>query len=78
MKIFSWRHLRDADIVLIDLNGEKSDRVKVHISEHDLIQYALPNIKNKDIIFYGTHLKTDRISSNRNIRYLKTGQEIEV
>jgi hypothetical protein len=66
MKIFSWRHLRDADIVLIDLNGEKSDRVKVHISEHDLIQYALPNIKNKDIIFYGTHLKTDRISSNRN------------
>ncbi len=71
-------YIRDADSVLIDLNGEKSDRAKVHISEYDLEQYALPNIKKKDIKFYGTHLKEEKSSKNMHIRYLLPGKVIEV
>jgi len=71
-------YIRDADTVLMDLNGEKSDRSKVHISEYDLEQYVLPNIKKKDIRLYGTHLKENKRSQNEKIRYLKPGDEIAV
>ncbi|MBN2418568.1 MAG: MBL fold metallo-hydrolase, partial [Deltaproteobacteria bacterium] len=71
------KYIRDADAVLIDLNGEETDTVRVHISENDLVQHALPNI-NKDIIFYGTHLKKNKISGNKNIRYLLPGEVLEV
>lgn len=70
--------IKDADSVLIDLNGEKSDEAKIHISESDLEQYALPNIKKKDIKFYGTHLKMNKKSKNGRIRYLLPGDEIEI
>ena len=71
-------YFRDADAVLIDLNGEETDTAKVHVSENDLEQYALPNLKNRDIKFYGTHLKTDKTSGNKNIQYLTPGDIIEV
>ena len=71
-------YIKDADNVLIDLNGEKSDEAKIHISEYDLEQYVLPNILKKDIKFYGTHLKENKISKNESIRYLIPGEEIEV
>ena len=71
-------YIDDADSVLIDLNGEKSDGAKIHISESDLVQYALPKIKNKNIKFYGTHLKENKISGNKQIQYLIPGEEIEV
>lgn len=71
-------YIKDADSVLIDLNGEKSDKAKIHISEYDLEQYAFPNIKKKDIKFYGTHLKKNKISKNKNIQYLRPGDEIEI
>ncbi|MGD9159684.1 MAG: MBL fold metallo-hydrolase [Desulfobacteraceae bacterium] len=71
-------YIEDADTVLIDLNGEKSDKSKVHISEYDLEQHALPNLKKKDTIFFGTHLKVNKTSNNKNIRYLIPGEEIEV
>ena len=71
-------YIKDADTVLIDLNGENSDRVRVHVSEHDLEQYALPNLKKKNIRFYGTHLKVNKTSKNKNIQYLMPGEEIEV
>jgi ribonuclease Z len=71
-------HMDDADAILIDLNGEKSDTVKVHISEEDLVEYALPRYKNREVIFYGTHLKSNKISSNRKIRYLNPGDEIVI
>lgn len=70
------KYMEEANAVLIDLNGEKTDTVKVHISEDDLVEYALPFIKNRDIIFYGTHLKSSKVSSNSKIRYLKPGDEI--
>lgn len=71
-------YIKDADTVLIDLNGERSDKSKVHISEYDLEQHALPNLKKKDIKFYGTHLKVNKTSSNMNIQYLIPGEEIEI
>ncbi len=70
--------IKDMDIVLIDLNGERSDNAKVHISEQDLIEYALPNIPASDIMFYGTHLKENKTSKNSRIKYLKPGDEITV
>lgn len=66
----------DADAILIDLNGEKTDTVKVHISEDDLVEHALPYLKNREVIFYGTHLKFSKVSSNKKIRYLKPGDEL--
>lgn len=69
-------YMDDADAVLIDLNGEKTDTVKVHISEDDLIEHALPYLKKREVIFYGTHLKTSKVSSNIKIRYLKPGDEL--
>lgn len=62
--------------VLIDLNGEDSDMVKVHISESDLIS-VIANL-NLDIIFYGTHLKMAKLSKNSNIQYPKVGEVIDV
>ncbi|NLD39590.1 MAG: ribonuclease Z [Desulfatiglans sp.] len=70
------RYMDDVDTILIDLNGEKSDTVKVHISEDDLVEHALPYLKNREVIFYGTHLKFSKVSSNKKIRYLKPGDEL--
>ena len=71
-------YMDDADAVLIDLNGEKTDSVKVHISEDDLVEHALPYLKNREIIFYGTHLKTSKVSGVDQIRYLRPGDEITI
>lgn len=71
-------YFNDVDSVLIDLNGEESDEARIHISEHDLEQYVLPHIRGKGIKFYGTHLKQNKISKNKEIRYLVPGDEIEV
>lgn len=70
-------YIQDSDAVIVDLNGEKNDKVKVHISEEDLVKYALPGVKS-DIIFYGTHLKKNKVSANNRIKYLKPGDEIVV
>ena len=71
------KHFENADVVIIDLNGEGADN-KVHLSENDLIQYVLPKIKKPGIKFYGTHLKENKISENRSIRYLKPGDTLEI
>ena len=71
-------YIKDADTILIDLNGDRSDEAKIHISEEDLTQYAIPKLKNKNIKFYGTHLKENKTSENRNIHYLVPGEKIEV
>jgi hypothetical protein len=72
------KYMYDADAVLIDLNGEKSDTVKVHISEDDLVEHALPHLKNRAMIFYGTHLKANKVSGVDQIHYLRPGDEIVV
>jgi ribonuclease Z len=69
-------YIDSADAVLIDLNGEKSDMVKVHIAEDDLVEHALPFLKNREVIFYGTHLKSGKVSTNMKIRYMKPGDEL--
>jgi ribonuclease BN (tRNA processing enzyme) len=70
-------YIDEADAVIVDLNGERDDKVKVHISEEDLNKYALPGVKS-DIIFYGTHLKKNKVSDNEKIKYVKPGDEIVV
>ncbi|MFC1840131.1 MBL fold metallo-hydrolase [Thermodesulfobacteriota bacterium] len=70
-------YIEDVNDVIVDLNGEKTDKVKVHISEDDLVTYALPNIKS-GVRFYGTHLKKNKVSGNEKINYVKPGDEIVI
>ena len=64
-------------IIIADMNGEPSDPVKVHLSEDDIITKVLPESKDK-IIFYGTHLKYQKKSVNKYIRFAYPGEEIEL
>ncbi len=61
--------------VIIDLNGQKDDKHKVHISIDDIIEYALPITKNKTV-YYGTHLKEEFEEDNDNIKCCKSGDVI--
>ena len=70
-------YIEDVNAIIVDLNGEKTDKTKVHISENDLIKYALPKIKG-GVKFYGTHLRENKISDNERIKYLKFGYEINI
>lgn len=62
-------------VIIADLNGEPTDQVKVHLSENDIITKALPLSKD-NIIYYGTHLKYQKESLNKNIHYTYPGEEI--
>ncbi len=70
-------YIEDVNTVIVDLNGKKTDKKNVHISENDLLQYALPKIKSS-VKFYGTHLRENKISVNESIQYLKIGDEIKI
>jgi positive regulator of sigma E activity len=61
--------------VLLDLNGEPSDKVKIHISESDLYSHAIPYV-NPETIFFGTHLKFEKGSRSYRIKYVKAGDII--
>lgn len=63
--------------VIIDLNGQKGEKHKVHISIDDLIEFALPITKNKTI-YYGTHLKEEFEEDNDNIKCCRPGDVIKV
>ncbi|MCU0843409.1 MAG: MBL fold metallo-hydrolase [Spirochaetes bacterium] len=63
--------------ILIDLNGEPGDTHKVHLSEADLIEMALPRCGD-DVVFYGTHLKQHKKTGPGRIRYVKPGDHIEI
>lgn len=62
-------------VIITDLNGEPSDPVKVHLSENDIIKNALP-VSNGNVVFYGTHLKHQKESLNKYIKYTHPGEEI--
>jgi ribonuclease BN (tRNA processing enzyme) len=64
-------------IIITDLNGEESDPVKVHLSENDLIAKTA-HLHCDKIIFYGTHLKHQKTSSGKNIKYAGPGDIIEL
>lgn len=63
--------------VLVDLNGEPTDKMKIHISESDLNLYALPYV-NPETMFFGTHLKYEKKSLNYRIKFVKAGNLINV
>jgi len=63
------------EIIVVDLNGEPSEIVKIHMSEDDIIEKAMPYSEGR-ITFYGTHLKTQKKSELKNIRYFYPGDII--
>ncbi len=63
------------EVIIIDLNGEPTDPVKVHLSQEDIMIKALP-VSKENIVFYGTHLKYQKEALNNILRYTYPGQEI--
>ncbi|HSV97976.1 MAG TPA: MBL fold metallo-hydrolase [Spirochaetota bacterium] len=71
-------HIQDGGkAVLIDLNGEPGEAHKVHLSEADLAEKALPRCGD-DVVFYGTHLKQNKKTGPGRIRYVRPGDRIEI
>lgn len=64
-------------VILADMNGEPGDPRKVHMSEEDVIINALPHSGGRSI-FYGTHLKYQKQSSNSGIKYVTPGDIITI
>lgn len=64
-------------IIITDLNGEPSDPQKIHLSEEDLIEKGIPQSQGK-VIFYGTHLKKQKESSHKQIKYVYPGLVISL
>lgn len=57
--------------------GAISDPAKVHLSESDLIERALPH-SGCGTIFYGTHLKKQKKSVHEKIRYVQVGDILDI
>ena len=66
---------RGPDVVLLDLNGEADDPVRVHLSEEDIIDKGLA-LAGPGTRFYGTHLKTQKTMRHGRIDYARPGMEI--
>lgn len=62
-------------VIIMDLNGEPTDPVKVHMSQEDVIIKVFP-VSKENILFYGTHLKYQKESLSNILRYTYPGQEI--
>lgn len=62
-------------MVIIDANGQKGEKHKVHISIEDIMEYALPITKNRTV-YYGTHLKEEFEEDNKCIKCCKSGDVI--
>lgn len=63
--------------VLADMNGEPSDPRPVHMTESDVITFALPHCP-AGTVFLGTHLKTQKESRHPGIRYVRPGDRMEI
>jgi len=64
-------------IILLDMNGEPSDKSKIHISEEDIVKNAI-NCVHPETMFYGTHLRVNKTSNNPQIEYARPGMVLEV
>jgi hypothetical protein len=64
-------------VIISDVNGEPSDPVNVHLTENDIITKILPVCKDNTII-YGTHLKHQKKSFHKNLKYTYPGEIIEL
>ena len=62
---------------LIDLGGEPSDQNRVHFSESDLLQYALP-VTRGNTKYIGTHLVQDKKSRIDQLQYSVAGMKIPI
>lgn len=63
--------------VLLDLNGEPSDKHQVHFSESDFLQFALP-ITQGNTRYIGTHLRQDKKSRIDQLEYAVPGMKLEI
>jgi ribonuclease BN (tRNA processing enzyme) len=64
-------------VVLVDLNGQDSDRRPIHLSMRDLREKALP-ITGEHTTYYGTHLQREFQSTLPHVKCARPGLAIEV
>jgi ribonuclease BN (tRNA processing enzyme) len=62
--------------VLIDLGGESDDPAPVHLSEKDLVE-KIAELKIEGTRFWGTHLKCEKKSRAKELKYVRAGSVIE-
>jgi ribonuclease BN (tRNA processing enzyme) len=65
-----------SQITIVDLNGEETDPVQVHLTENDVLK----SIRSADTTtqFYGTHLKTKKTYKNDTIKYCEDGMRLTI
>ncbi len=64
--------------LICDLNSNSSDKIRVHMSEQDIINNAIP-ITGNSTKFIGTHLRDEPgVSTNKYIEYAKAGNKYEI
>ena len=62
---------------ICDLNSDGDDPVKAHMSEKDIIDYAIP-VTGNETKYIGTHISKKRKSTNRFIEYAYDGAVYEI
>jgi ribonuclease BN (tRNA processing enzyme) len=62
--------------VLIDLGGEKDDPAPVHLTENDLLE-KVSELKAEGTRFWGTHLKCEKKSRAKELKYVRAGTVIQ-
>jgi metal-dependent hydrolase (beta-lactamase superfamily II) len=63
--------------VICDLNSTSNDKIKVHMSELDIVEKAIP-ITGNETKYIGTHIREDRSSRNKYITYAKAGMKFKI
>jgi ribonuclease BN (tRNA processing enzyme) len=63
--------------VIADLNSVPGDKIKMHMSEQDILEKAMPLTGDKTK-YIGTHLRADRVSTHKNLAYAVPGLRVEV
>jgi hypothetical protein len=64
-------------VALMDLNGARDDRVPVHISPDDVIEFGMPMTRTATT-YYGTHLRRHKTSSMSRLIYARPGMVIAI
>lgn len=63
--------------VICDLNSDSADKKAMHMSERDIIENAIP-VTGDATIYVGTHLKDNRIATQKNLIYATPGTMLEI
>lgn len=64
-------------VILSDAGGDERSAVKVHLTENDIINKAIP-VSGDNTVYYATHLKYQKESIHERLKYTTPGMVIEI